>query len=271
MKAKPAAWTSAAARRVVAAAGGQHSIERSVVEIVTKLRAGTEGPPTDLRVIADKLGVASWRAEPLPVAGELRRNGNGLTIAYASGLPAGRRRFTIAHELGHAFFEQTGPNCPRRGVELEKICDLFAVELLMPDQLTRDSIKDAGPTSVIDIASRFEVSMSAAMYRLTELFRVHAALDMGESRSATLVVLREADPGVDAVVDEARQRGVATASMRLGSNRVWNGAWRVRAARATTGHVVVLTAEPVEHDGRPALSSADRFVASPGMSPWRTD
>lgn len=270
VKTKSTTWTSAAARRIVAAAGGNHTVERSVVEVVTRLRAGTHGPPTDLRAVADRLWVQSWRPEPLHVAGELRRNGQGLMIAYASGLPPGRRRFTIAHELGHAFFEQTGRNSPRRGAELERICDLFAVELLMPEQLTKNCLRSAEPRSVFDIASRFEVSISAAMYRFTELSGVHAALDVGESRSATLVVLKAADRGIGEVVDEARQHGVSTALMRLVSNRVWNGVWRVRAARADTGHVVVLTAEPVEHDGRPVLSSADRFASSPGTSPWRT-
>lgn len=271
MKRKRATWKSAAARRVVAAAGGELTVERSIVDVVTKLRAGTDGPPTDLSAVAERLRVERCYPESLPVAGELRRNGDGLVIAYASGLPAGRRRFTIAHELGHAFFEQTGPNCPRRGAELERICDLFAVELLMPEQLTREHVRRPEPKSVFDIATQFEVSVSAAMYRFTELYGVHAALDTGESRSATLGALKAADPGISDVVEGARQQGSSSAVIRLSSNRVWNGAWHVGAARADSSRLVVLTAEPIEHDGRPVLSSADRFVGSPGASPWNTD
>jgi hypothetical protein len=268
MKKKPARWTSAAARRIVAAAGGEQTVERAVVEVVDRLRAGTEGPPTDLRAICGRLGVKSCRPESLPVAGELRRDGTGLMIAYSPGLQAGRRRFTIAHELGHAFFEHTGRNCPRRGEELERICDLFAVELLMPAGLAKNTIEGNDPSCVFAIANRFDVSMSAAMYRFTELSGIHSALDMGDFRGATLAVLKVADPWIDEMVGEAREGGVASDVIRLGRNRVWNGAWRVQAARADSGYVVALTAEPVERDGRPVLSTFDRFAGSPRT--WRT-
>ncbi len=246
----PTKWTSAAARRVVEAAGGGLSVEDAVVRIVAVLREGTYGPPTQLDVIRERLRVEPWQPQPLPVSGELRRNGERLTIAYASGLSLGRRRFTIAHELGHAFFERSGPNCPRRGKELERICDLFAVELLMPREQTASVVDDPGPRSVLTLADRFEVSLTAAMYRYTEVARTHAAIDDGARRSATLAALAQPDESVQRLVDDARLRGEADEVMPLNRNPVWNGPWWIRAAAAGKSPVVVMTGQPlVSHQG----------------------
>ena len=117
-------WSSAAARRLVDAVGGGRTVEEAAALLSAELRSGVEGPPTDLGAVAKRLKVRRICAEPLPVTGELRRDDDGLSVIYASGLDRGRRRFTIAHELGHAFFEATGANTPRRGEELERISRL---------------------------------------------------------------------------------------------------------------------------------------------------
>src|SRR5580698_50481 len=119
-------WTSAAARRIISAAGGHCTVEEAVVQVVGVLRQDAEGDPVSLEKVAEQLGIISIESDDIAVSGELRRDGDSLRIAYASGLSTPRRRFTIAHELGHAFFERSGPGCPRRGKELERICDLFA-------------------------------------------------------------------------------------------------------------------------------------------------
>jgi hypothetical protein len=260
-------WTSAAARRMLEAAGGQSNLEEAVVTVVSRLRDGLSGPPTDLKAVADRLGVDGWKADHLPVAGELRREADGLRIAYSTGLSAGRRRFTIAHELGHAFFERSGPNCPRSGAELERICDLFATELLMPHSQALPLFAQRHPRAIIESARQFEVSLTAAMYRLVGITGVQAAIDVAGNRTVTMPALEAADDDLDEVVELARRNRVASAVARLGRNAVWNGSWKLEAEAEERGHLVVLTADPVDQDGVPVL----RRGASVGrmtMNPW---
>lgn len=68
----------------------------------------------------------------LPVAG-------GFKIQYRQGLPQARRRFAIAHELGHTYFFQAPGSTQAvsrlQGAEeptIEVLCDFFAGALLLP-------------------------------------------------------------------------------------------------------------------------------------------
>ena len=129
-------WTSAAARRIVTESRSATTVEEAVYVVASRLLEGVPCPPTDLDVLKERVNVTA--VEPMarfPMSGELRKGANGLVIVYSSSLSPGRRRFTIAHELGHAVFEGTGPNCPRFGRELEEICNLLAAEFLMPREL----------------------------------------------------------------------------------------------------------------------------------------
>jgi Zn-dependent peptidase ImmA (M78 family) len=94
-------------------------------------------------------------------------------IITAEELPDERRRFTIAHELGHVLIESTGANAPRAGREVERLCDLIATELLMPSARFRERLPEMLTLSEIWRLSReFRVSFLAAAYRCVELARV---------------------------------------------------------------------------------------------------
>ena len=54
--------------------------------------------------------------------------GPGCLVLYNHALPVGRRRFTIAHELGHVYLGHK-----QRGVQQENEADWFAAQLLMPE------------------------------------------------------------------------------------------------------------------------------------------
>lgn len=89
-----------------------------------------------------------------------------------------RRRFTLAHELGHYFLHsQQGEKklkAFRLGTSLaEREANYFAAELLMPEQMFREdfkSIKDLeGDERIAKIAKMYHVSFSAASVRLSAL------------------------------------------------------------------------------------------------------
>ena len=175
-------WTSAAARRIIERGRPATTVEEAIHVTASRLLDGVPYPPTDLDVLKDRLNVTS--VEPMarmPISGELRKRDGGFVIVYSSSLAPVRRRFTIAHELGHAVFESTGPNCPRYGRELERICDLLAAEFLMPREIF---IARAGenlhPGGVLRLAREFETSVMATALRCQQLmgvsiFQVEAA------------------------------------------------------------------------------------------------
>ncbi len=168
-------WTSAASRRLREMAGGVSTVSDAVITVAARYTNGLEGPPTDLEAVGKRLNILRTEAEALPISGELRRAASGFIIVYSTYLSATRRRFTIAHELAHAIFEQSGPKCPRSGKELERLCDMLATELLMP---RREFLREAGKpddlswSKIDDLSRMFRTSLSATSLRCAELLGV---------------------------------------------------------------------------------------------------
>ncbi len=142
-------------------------------------------PPADLYLVADKLGIEVCERE---FSGEI--DGLYLRLPDAPPIiainnsfakPPVRRRFTLAHEIGHhllgrriqpdsrLFFFDTSQM--RRSI-LERACDRFAALLLMPEHWVRRYHQElaGNPENRLRImACRFDVSSWAMKRRLTEL------------------------------------------------------------------------------------------------------
>jgi hypothetical protein len=98
-----------------------------------------------------------------------------------------RKRFTIAHELGHWVLGLTlkrkmGHFAQPKNVvhaELERWCDAFATNILMPGSMIRASVPQTDPVlaivSIAQAASRFKVSEEAFYIRLWETLRFQVA------------------------------------------------------------------------------------------------
>ncbi len=100
-----------------------------------------------------------------------------------------RKRFTIAHELGHYFLEvhdkedklvedyyvHRENNC--QNLKREREADRFAAELLMPTEFVKYELKRLNKLDLLltdlpqYISNKFQVSYSSARYRLNELER----------------------------------------------------------------------------------------------------
>ncbi|MES2412444.1 MAG: ImmA/IrrE family metallo-endopeptidase [Pseudomonadota bacterium] len=87
-----------------------------------------------------------------------------------------RRRFTIAHELGH--FALKHPAAPRDKLDsfsasirspIESAANRFAAELLMPKESVRIVARARGMSSVDEMAQAFGVSKLAMAFRLNNL------------------------------------------------------------------------------------------------------
>jgi hypothetical protein len=151
---------------------GGETVDVAVPAVIARLLSGLTCPPTDLYGLCDRLNVSGIdEDENLPVVGELRRAGKAFRIVCAANQSPVRRRFTIAHELGHAVLESTGPRAPRVGSELERLCDRLAAEILMPLVTFRSALGDrpAVASTIRELASQFQTSLSAAAIRCSEL------------------------------------------------------------------------------------------------------
>lgn len=141
--------------------------------------------PVDLGKVAGRLGIEVHEREFVDEVDGLylRMDGAPPVIAVNSSYtkPPVRRRFTLAHEIGHHllmtrlspvgrlfFFDGTKP----RRTMMEHACDKFAVLLLMPESLVRQHFEELrhNPQRRVSImAERFGVSAWAMRRRLREL------------------------------------------------------------------------------------------------------
>jgi predicted transcriptional regulator len=138
--------------------------------------AGISHEPVSLRdvVSALNLELVKRTREPFTSEAALEPLGDGRAIVLNGSGDSGRRRFTIAHEIGHFVLHPERCRPERGGVVNEagrmeeREADAFAAELLMPENLVRDAIREQG-LDVDRLADRFEVSRKAMQARLRNL------------------------------------------------------------------------------------------------------
>ena len=138
--------------------------------------AGIAHEPVSLRdvVSALNLELVQKTREPFTSEAALEPFGDTHAIIVNGGSDDRRRRFTIAHEIGH-FVLHPGLQRPERGGRVneagrirEREADAFAAELLMPEQLVRQAVVEQG-TDIERLADRFDVSRQAMLTRLRRL------------------------------------------------------------------------------------------------------
>ena len=167
-------WSTMSAQRVRQIASDE-DIDRAIEKISNKLVEGLAGPPTDLKSLATRLDVVDIRSDDsMMVPGELRKIHGELIVFLLPRLTKTRRRFTLAHELGHAFFESTGRR-PHPSQELEVLCDKFAAEFLMP---RKTFISHAGRTPnlnrIRELEKIFQTSVLSTLSRAVDVFGYRA-------------------------------------------------------------------------------------------------
>jgi predicted transcriptional regulator len=138
--------------------------------------AGISHEPVSLRdvVSALNLELVQKTREPFTSEAALEPLGDTRAIVVNGGGDDRRRRFTIAHEIGHFVLHpelqrpERGGRVNEAGRVLEREADAFAAELLMPEHLIRQAVLEQG-TDVARLADRFEVSRQAMQTRLQRL------------------------------------------------------------------------------------------------------
>ena len=134
-------------------------------------------PPVDVEFCARSAGIQLLSRDPgMGQHSALLSVPFGIpSIAVNAKHPATRQRFSIAHEIGHWVLEREPGTHELRPIAargramtmLERVCDHFAVNLLMPEAWVRDRISIGMTTA--ELARVFQVSWSAMSARLREL------------------------------------------------------------------------------------------------------
>jgi hypothetical protein len=149
----------------------EHDIRSQAARLLTM--AGVTREPVSLRdvVSALNLEVVQTARDPFMSEAALEPLGDGYAIVLHGDSGERRRRFTIAHEIGHFMLHpprarmERGGRVSEAGRLEEREADSFAAELLMPEPLVRQAVHEQG-ADVSRLADRFLVSKAAMQLRL---------------------------------------------------------------------------------------------------------
>lgn len=139
---------------------------------------GQAEPPVKVELVVALLRGLNVSLEPLDNDGYIVDVPGGAEILVNSRASAVRRRFTLAHEIGH-YALQIGlgdSSILSSDSDVERWCDRFAVGLLMPKRWIQEFLGEVSPERLAGrVASgprTFEVSRPAFWFRVSEVGRI---------------------------------------------------------------------------------------------------
>ena len=215
-------------------------------------------PVVDVHALAYRMGVHAIMDAPLLEDGHITRNEAGhAVIRLRQDAPPARRRFTLAHELGHLVLSDGGPlsfsaHRTRESFSAEEsMCDAIASGLLMPSPWLQGTYRTwpVEFSTVWAVARAAEVSLSAALVRLRELLGW---------RKSLLRWARE-----DGVWHLEGQAGLFPSQRRLASNADETG-WQLMHLGAQQPGQIVRTQLQLQISGASAAIDAEVLVRNNG-------
>lgn len=124
--------------------------------------------PVNVFELARRMGIEIRTQSGSSYSGVVRSGPDGAVITLRSEDPPARKRFTVAHEIGHLMLHNIGVayrDESYTGTPQEVEANQFAAELLMPDELF-DSVLMRHGTDPKTLAKIFGVSDLSARVRL---------------------------------------------------------------------------------------------------------
>lgn len=148
-------------------------VKRPTVATNIVLRAfGIEAPPVPIEDIARGLGVVVHPVRDPGWSGALTWKGDIPHVFLRDEDAPPRKRFTLAHELGHLLLHPTGTmfrdNARFSGDGREAEANRFAAALLMPMWMLEPLVTRSART-LDELADLFDVSSEAMTYQLDNL------------------------------------------------------------------------------------------------------
>jgi hypothetical protein len=133
-------------------------------------------PPIDVVQLAQALGVDSITVDDLLEDGRVCHGPSGTHIYVSEHINRARRRFTLAHELGHILLaDPAEPLMAERSLPVrsneERLCDEIAAAILMPRSWLRSSFADRSRTlaNARLLANTAITSLAASVVRLNQV------------------------------------------------------------------------------------------------------
>ncbi len=162
-------WKSAAARRFFALAGNPATIEEAVRIVAERLLGGAVEAPTPLDTVAEAVGLTVTSTEEDTSVDDTIHD-DGLRFYETTTSSPIEQRMELARQIARAFFASLKPRGFTRGVELDKICELLATELVLPTAAFHSARRGKlSVEQIVAIAEQFEVSLRTAARRFIDL------------------------------------------------------------------------------------------------------
>jgi Zn-dependent peptidase ImmA (M78 family) len=147
-------------------------LDDAVGSLLRESGLSSRSAPVDLLRVAQHLDVEVLQEACTGPDGRLGIHERRAVIQVSARGSKRRRRFTIAHELGHAYLlhparKLSGVTCGRWS-DVELFCNDFAASLLLPRQWLTNAVarREASLTTLRHIARIADVSLPAASLRL---------------------------------------------------------------------------------------------------------
>ena len=154
-----------------------------------------EGPfPVDVYELAGQYGITVEEADLGTVDAVLMLRGNEyVAVVNSKHLPS-RKRFSLAHEIGHILIAEQAPDLQFRRPScggssrdpVERACDQLAVEILMPEEPFK-RVADSynwGIKGALSLSTMFSTSLDSTLRRCVELASAQMALVQWKMSSA---------------------------------------------------------------------------------------
>jgi Zn-dependent peptidase ImmA (M78 family)/DNA-binding XRE family transcriptional regulator len=171
------AYAGRVARKVPESFEGAENLAQSIRAEVDQ----PDGPLLDIQSVSERLGLLGFSLALGPDAGDAAYVEVGdLGVAVVNGTTdPGRRRFSLAHELGHHLVGDAYEPTPRMGAaDTERMFNAFAAYFLMPRSAVRNIWDEFSGQSTrlaaIAVAVRFSVSWTAACNQLRNIGLIDA-------------------------------------------------------------------------------------------------
>lgn len=131
------------------------------------------------------------------------RHGRAIIRVRADITEEGRRRYTIAHEIGHVRLEHPGASCSKLdmrrhdGTDAEPEANAFAAELLMPRRMFAKCVRGRAPSLALaeDLAPIFRTTFTATAVRMVDLSDEPCAVVWSHNGSIKWVIATPDFPG----------------------------------------------------------------------------
>lgn len=178
------------------------SVSRTAEGVLTRL--GLSGTTPDLQAALGLWPDVSVSLDELDSDGYLIDLGvQGRQLLVTSRGPRTRRRFTVAHEIGHLCLAEHGIEWnATTDSEVERWCDRFASELLLPRASLIEDLKSTSASNLCDVLlrlpHRYSVSRQVAWTRVAVLFGGTILVALSEASGVRVehrYVPRRGEPG----------------------------------------------------------------------------